>query len=422
MKDKLKEKLKNNPYLVLTITFIYLLIFAFFVDSPSNIFIGLLAIFKQPGILISDYIEIGGIGAAIFNAGLAGLYVLAVCKMCKVRLNGSLIMTAWIITGFSLFGKNVVNMTPIIFGGFLYAKAKKESFQKYLLVALLTTTLAPTVFQLNEVVQDYSNLGIFVGVCIGVIVGFITPAISANAMKSSGGYNLYNVGFSAGLLGIAIMGFYRGFGLDFPLANYWNTENSIKMGVLIFTISIYYLFLGFLLGENNTKNVKKIFKSSGKLLSDYYLSYGDTTYINAGLLGLLGLFVLFLIEAPINGPTTGAVFTIIAFSFLGKHPFNAVPVMLGALLGGIVSHFLGVHTLQSPGVILGILFCTGLAPIAGTFGFSSGVIAGFAHMFVVTNITFAHGGLNLYNNGLAAGLVAMIVVPLMISFRRGDYN
>ncbi len=422
MKKKLKDNLQNNPYLVLTITFVYLLVFAFFVDSPTNIFNGLLAIFKQPGILISDYIEIGGIGAALFNAGLAGLYVLAICKLSDVRLNGSLIMTAWIVCGFALFGKNVANMTPIVLGGFLYAKSKKESFQKYLLVTLLTTTLAPTVFQVNAVMQDYSNLGLFIGVCVGISVGFITPAISANAMKSSGGYNLYNVGFSAGLLGIAIMGVYRGIGFDFPLANFWNVTNSTPMAILVATISLLYIFLGFYLGENNKKNINKIFKSSGKLLSDYYLSYGDSTYINAGLLGLIGLFVLYLIEAPINGPTTGAIFTLIAFSFLGKHPFNATPVMLGALLGGIFSNLLGVHSLQSPGIILGILFCTGLSPITGTFGFRSGVLAGFIHIFVVTNITSAHGGLNLYNNGLAAGLVAMILVPLIISFRRGDYN
>ncbi len=422
MKDKFQNKFQNNPYLVLTITFTYLLVFAFFVDSPSNIFNGLLNIFKQPGILISDYIEIGGIGAALFNAGLAGLYVLAICKLSDVRLNGSLIMTAWIISGFALFGKNIMNMTPIVLGGYLYAKTKKENFQKYLLVTLLTTTLAPTVFQVNAVMQDYSNLGLFLGVCVGISVGFIMPAISANAMKSSGGYNLYNVGFSAGLLGIFIMGIYRGLGYDFGLASYWNTTNSTPMAILVITISLFYLFLGVYLGENNKKHINKIFKSSGKLLSDYYISYGDTTYINAGLLGLIGLFVLYLIEAPINGPTTGAIFTIIAFSFLGKHPFNITPVMLGALLGSIVSNTLNVHYLDSPGIILGILFCTGLAPIAGTFGFRSGVLAGFIHIFVVTNITSTHGGLNLYNNGLAAGLVAMILVPLLISFRRGDYN
>lgn len=414
----MRNKLKDNPYLVLTLIFSYFLVFAFFVDTPINIFNGLIQIFKHPGILISDYIEIGGRGAAIFNAGLSGLYVLTIFKLNDVKLNGSLIMTAWIIVGFSFFGKNIVNMTPIIFGGYLYSRAQKERFQKYLLVTMLSTSLAPTVFQFNYVTSDYSNLTLFVGISIGVCIGFITPPISANAMKSNGGYNLYNVGFSAGLVGIGIMGVYRNLGLDFQPANYWNTSNSQVMSILVISVSLFYLLLGLLLGEEKKKYTGKIFKSSGKLLSDYYLSYGDTTYINSGLLGLIGLFVLYLIEAPVNGPTTGAIFTIIAFSFLGKHPFNTAPVMIGATLGGL----LGSYGLSNPAVILGILFSTGLAPIAGTFGFLSGVCAGVLHVFIVTGIAYVHGGLNLYNNGLAAGLVSMLLVPLFISFRRGDYN
>ncbi len=414
----MKNKFKNNPYLVLTTTFIYLLVFSFFVDTPSNIFNGLYDIFRQPGILISDYIEIGGIGAATFNAGLAGLYVLAICKLSDVRLNGSLIMTAWIITGFAFFGKNIINMSPIILGGYLYSRIKKERFQQYLLVTLLSTSLSPTVFQYSSVTNNYSNLAIFFGICTGIGIGFITPAISANAMKSSGGYNLYNVGFSAGLVGIVIMSCYRSLGYEYNLASYWSTEYSKPMTILILTISLFYLFLGMYLGEERKRYTNKIFKSSGKLLSDYYSAYGDTTYINTGLLGIISIFVLYLIKAPINGPTTGAVFTIIAFSFLGKHPFNIIPVMTGALLGALVS----IYSLDSPGVILGILFSTGLAPIAGTFGILHGIFAGFVHIFIVTGITHIHGGLNLYNNGLAAGLVAMLLVPIFISFRRGDYN
>ncbi len=414
----MKTRLRNNPYLILFIIYSYFIVFAFIVDTPYNIFHGLFNIYKMPGILITDYVEIGGLGSAIFNAGTCGLYVLAIYKLNDVKLNGSLIMTAWMIVGFAFFGKNIVNMTPIIFGGYLYSKVKQEKFQKYMLISLLSTSLSPVVFQINYVLSDYSNLTMFFGICIGTAIGFITPSISANAMKSSGGYNLYNVGFSAGLIGIAIMGVYRTFGLDFPLASYWNTTNSEILGLFVFSICIFYLLLGLYLGENKKENLSRIFKSHGKLVTDFYAYYEDSTYINTGILGLIGLFVLYLIEAPVNGPTVGAIFTIVAFSFLGKQPFNIIPVMLGALIGGIF----GVHSLSSPGVILGILFSTGLAPIAGTFGFLSGVLAGFTHLLIVTEITYIHGGLNLYNNGLAAGLVSMILVPVFIAFRRGDYN
>lgn len=55
-----------------------------------------------------------------------------------------------------------------------------------------------------------------------------------------------------------------------------------------------------------------------------------------------------------------------------------------------------------PGPLLAVLFCTGLAPIAGQFGVFWGMVAGFLHMTIVQNTSILHGGMNLYNNGFAA--------------------
>ena len=59
------------------------------------------------------------------------------------------------------------------------------------------------------------------------------------------------------------------------------------------------------------------------------------------------------------------------------------------------------------------IFCTGLAPIAGQYGPVWGFIAGCLHMAVVLNTSFLHGGMNLYNNGFAAGLVCVIMIPVI---------
>jgi hypothetical protein len=37
---------------------------------------------------------------------------------------------------------------------------------------------------------------------------------------------------------------------------------------------------------------------------------------------------------------------------------------------------------------------------------------------MVMNTGYLHGGLNLYNNGLAGGLVAIILVPIIEAFRK----
>jgi len=47
------------------------------------------------------------------------------------------------------------------------------------------------------------------------------------------------------------------------------------------------------------------------------------------------------------------------------------------------------------------------------FGWHWGVAAGFAHMTIVQNTGFLHGGMNLYNNGFAAGLVCILMIPII---------
>ena len=42
-----------------------------------------------------------------------------------------------------------------------------------------------------------------------------------------------------------------------------------------------------------------------------------------------------------------------------------------------------------------------------------GFVAGWLHMAVVTSIGVLHGGMNLYNNGFAAGIVAGFMLPIV---------
>ena len=58
------------------------------------------------------------------------------------------------------------------------------------------------------------------------------------------------------------------------------------------------------------------------------------------------------------------------------------------------------------------------AIIAGAGGAAhvAGVVAGILHGSVVAYIGSIYGGMNLYNNGFAAGFVAIIMVPVIESF------
>ncbi len=73
--------------------------------------------------------------------------------------------------------------------------------------------------------------------------------------------------------------------------------------------------------------------------------------------------------------------------------------------------------MTDPALQLAALFGTGLAPFAGRFGWGGGILAAFIHMSVVLNVGGLHGGLNLYNNGFSAGIVAMILLPIFERLR-----
>ena len=85
--------------------------------------------------------------------------------------------------------------------------------------------------------------------------------------------------------------------------------------------------------------------------------------------------------------------------------------MFGVLLGGLASTW----TISDPSPMLALLFSTTLAPVAGEFGIIVGVIAGFLHSCVALNVGIVYGGMNLYNNGFAGGIVAMFMVPVIHS-------
>ena len=142
------------------------------------------------------------------------------------------------------------------------------------------------------------------------------------------------------------------------------------------------------------------------------------TFVNMGILGIVYTLLIIVIKGDLTGPTIGGIFTIVGFGAFGKHLRNVIPVTIGAFL----SSFLNIWEINSPSMLLAILFSTTLAPISGHFGPILGGIAGFIHVCMVMNMGYLHGGLNLYNNGFAGGTVAMILVPIFTDLKNRTVN
>ncbi|MGL5149131.1 MAG: DUF1576 domain-containing protein [Clostridium sp.] len=409
-----KRKQIDKCYYLFLFIYIFMILVALFIDSPSGILGGLKEIITTPDILITDYVAVGGIGATLVNAALTSIATIIILIYIGIKPNGSTIMSIWLMTGFSFFGKNIVNIWPVMFGVWLFAKYQKEPILNYSLIMILSTTLAPTVTQFNFISDIHPFLSYLIGAGIGIFTGFILTPIASHCILSHSGFNLYNIGFAGGLIAMVIMSIFRNMDIDFESVLIWHTGNNLVFSVLLFIISLTFIIMGIYYGDNHLTKLKKLLSQPGRLISDFYILYGDVTFINMGILCLLSTLLVLIIDGDLNGPTIGGIFTIMGFGCFGKHIKNVTPVILGAILACLLNN----DPINSPGLILSILFSTCLAPISGKFGPLIGILAGLLHVNIVMNIGYLHGGMNLYNNGLAGGFVSMILIPLLTTFKK----
>ncbi len=74
------------------------------------------------------------------------------------------------------------------------------------------------------------------------------------------------------------------------------------------------------------------------------------------------------------------------------------------------------YAVSTPAAQLALLFGTTLAPVSGTYGPLAGILAGFIHSSVVLYAGAGYSGVNLYNNGFAGGLVAIVMHSVLSEF------
>lgn len=399
------SKIKTKILVILTIYHLALIVIGFLLSPIEEIKIGLLSILRSPSILITDYIAIGGLGATFINAGLVGLAGVVVAYLSGVKISGLVIAGVFTMSGFAMFGKNIFNIWPIIFGVCLFAKLTKRPLKNYIAPCLFGTTLAPTVSQ----TAFGFEFGILWGIVIGIIMGMLVSALAKHVYSLHQGYNLYNVGTTGGIVGTIYYIMLKGFGFKISPAMHWSKEYTGILFPILLVYFISFIILGIFL-DRDIRGLKKIIKESGRLITDFVEVGGlGNVLVNMGLLGILGLLYIKFIGGDINGPVIAGIFTIVGFGALGKHVKNVLPIMLGVYLICIPKVWL--HS--DPGPTLAALFGTTLAPFSGRFGPFIGLLAGVLHLPMVMHVGEMHGYMNLYNNGFSGGLVAIIIVALL---------
>ncbi len=204
--NNLKSR-KVKFFCLLSATILFIAAFCF--DDPSRVFSGEMTIIASRDALITDYFELAGYGAGFFNAGIMLLIALLMVDVAHIPFTGLTMATIFLNVGFAFWGKNPVNIIPIIIGTWIYSKLHRQRFARYLYTALFTACLAPFVTELCYILpfSIYANatISVALGIFIGTYSGRYTHRIRLRSLRSpfkelyscAGGglvvHNIYNV-------------------------------------------------------------------------------------------------------------------------------------------------------------------------------------------------------------------------------------
>ena len=406
-----KEKIyvrNHYRYDAIFVFSIFIMFCGLFFNTPKEIFYGYIDILKSPSHLITDYMAVGGVGAAFFNAGLLMLLAAIVLSKRKQLLTGPIIAALFTLFGFSLFGKNLFNTIPITFGVFLYGKLEGIKFEKLTMNSLFGTALGPVVSYICFGIGLPFLKGFLISYLVGIFIGMLIPALSASFLRFHQGYTLYNIGFTCGVIGLFIQGTLKSFSLEVKKSDILS-KGDMKIAILMYAFFILVFCLGYYLNGFSFKNLTKLLKNSGRAPSDFGNIYGrGISMVNMSLLGIIYTTYVLIMKQPLNGPILGGIFTIFGFGIFGKHIKNVLPILCGT----VIAYFLNIYDPHSISSTVTVLFATNLAPIAGEYGILAGIFAGFGHVSIISSVGLLHGGVNLYNNGFSGGFVAATMVPI----------
>jgi hypothetical protein len=159
---------------------------------PWAVWAGYRRLLPTTGRAPSDYLRMFGAGPVLINIGVNGILGIVYILIVGGELNGPTVGGIFTIMGFSAFGKHAFNIIPVMIGVALgaYGMHYTPDYPALQLAGLFGTTLAPIA-------------GHF-GWLPGILAGFIHSALVLQTGGPVAGLNLYNNGFSGGLIAIVL--------------------------------------------------------------------------------------------------------------------------------------------------------------------------------------------------------------------------
>ena len=396
-------------------TIVLFVILALCLEAPKALIDGMWQIIVSRDALITDYFELVGYGPSLINSALMMAIVLIYIEILDIPFTGLTVAVFYINAGFALFGKNPINSLPILLGVYLYAAVQGVSVKRYIYTGLFGTCLAPIVTETVYLLPYSIWFNLLLAVVIGIFIGFVLPPLAMHTASMHMGYNLFNVGFAGGILGFVLISFLKGFGFQSENVMIWKEGRPRAIILLLYGYFLILFMHGLWLNKGKLRPMLKILRHPGRAVADFILMDGlGSTLMNMAVVGSFCTTYIVMIGGDLSGPVVGGILTIFGFAAFGVHLKNYLPCIVGVFLAALIK----IYSPTMPTIQLAALFSAGVAPIAGQFGVIAGIIAGVLHISIVTSTGSMYSGLNLYNNGFAAGFVAIFMIPLLESFMK----
>ena len=414
-KKPILKKQMNRQYYYLFGLSVMLMILAFIIESPQSLVNGMMTILVSPSQLFTDYMEIASVGSTLLNVAIMlGISIYSYKKL-EIPLNGTVIGSLGMLAGFSFFGKNLFNSIPFMIGVWIYTKVTKQNYRNYVIVGLFGSALGPLISFLAFSGVLPEGWSVLIAYALGIFIGFILPQLSTQFLGFHQGFSLYNVGFTAGIIGMVVLGFMNAFGIEVETRTLTSTQSPLILYQLLIGFCVILIVTSFYLHfkKKEKYHFKLLLKLSGRLPSDFVeMTNLATVTLNMSIIGFILLGYVLMNGGQLNGPIVGSIIGVMSFGAFGNQVKNTVPVLVGIMIG---SYLTGVEP-TSTSALIAAIFGTTLAPVSGYYGPLAGMIAGFVHITLVSHVVVMHGGLNLYNNGFAGGFVAAVLVPIFEIF------
>ena len=280
--------------------------------------------------LLTDYFGIGGIGAGCVNAGLLTLCACLVYHLAQRedhRRGGRLPVPGPRDSACSARTSSTSGRSSL--GVFLYARFRGEPFATHINTAFFGAALAPVFSEILFSTTLALEFRVPLAIVTSLVIGFILAPAAAQLFKAHMGFSLYNMGFTAGIVGTLVVAMYKSYGFVPDPVMIWTTGNNRLLGGFL-AVRVRVDGRGRLLPRSRAAVAAEA-DHGGRPARRRPISSRSPasapTLANMGLTGAIGMVYVLPIGGDLNGPVIGAILTIVGFAAFGKHPRNIVPIM-----------------------------------------------------------------------------------------------